>query len=303
MTDKRDSDKPGHNLAGILLMVAAVTTFAMLDATAKYTVKSLSTAMVVCFRYGIASAYVAILVWRMGGARLLVTRHRRLHAMRGLLLLGTTGLNFLALNYIQLAQTSAITFSNPLIVCVLSPWLLGERVGLRRWTAVIAGFIGVLIIIRPGSAGFHWARAASLLSALCGALYQIATRHVGLHDQALTSLFYMTLTGALGAVPLAVIDWQTPEAWQWGLLGLAAIFGTIGHFMLIEAHRRAPASVLAPFIYTQIIPMIIIGFLVFGDVPDAWTLAGGLVVIASGLYVLYRERRPSRRPPAKGGRP
>jgi drug/metabolite transporter (DMT)-like permease len=297
MTDKRDSDKPGRTVSGILLMIAAVSTFAMLDATAKYTVESLSTAMVVCFRYGIASAYVALLVWRMGGARLLVTSHRKLHAMRGLLLLGATGFNFLALNYIQLAQTSAITFSNPLIVCVLSPWLLGERVGFRRWMAVIVGFIGVLVIIRPGTAGFHWAMAASLLSALCGALYQIATRHVGLRDQALTSLFYVTLTGALGAVPLALVDWQTPEIWQWGLLGLAAIFGTVGHFMLTEAHRRAPASLLAPFVYTQIVPMIVIGFLVFGDVPDGWTLAGGLVVIASGLYVLYRERRALARQP------
>jgi drug/metabolite transporter (DMT)-like permease len=297
MTDKRDSDKPGRTVSGILLMIAAVSTFAMLDATAKYTVESLSTAMVVCFRYGIASAYVALLVWRMGGARLLVTSHRKLHAMRGLLLLGATGFNFLALNYIQLAQTSAITFSNPLIVCVLSPWLLGERVGFRRWMAVIVGFIGVLMIIRPGTAGFHWAMAASLLSALCGALYQIATRHVGLRDQAVTSLFYVTLTGALGAVPLALVDWQTPEIWQWGLLGLAAVFGTVGHFMLTEAHRRAPASLLAPFVYTQMVPMIVIGFLVFGDVPDGWTLAGGLVVIASGLYVLYRERRALARQP------
>jgi drug/metabolite transporter (DMT)-like permease len=297
MTDKRDSDKPGRAVSGILLMIAAVSTFAMLDATAKYIVNSLSTAMVVCFRYGIATAYVALLVWRMGGARLLVTSQRKLHAMRGLLLLGATGFNFLALNYIQLAQTSAITFSNPLIVCVLSPWLLGERVGFRRWMAVIVGFLGVLVIIRPGTAGFHWAMAASLLSALCGALYQIATRHVGLRDQALTSLFYVTLTGALGAVPLALVDWQTPEIWQWGLLGLAAVFGTVGHFMLTEAHRRAPASLLAPFVYTQIIPMIVIGFLVFGDIPDGWTLAGGLVVIASGLYVLYRERRALARQP------
>jgi drug/metabolite transporter (DMT)-like permease len=297
MTEKRDSDKRSHAVPGILLMIAAVSTFAMLDATAKYTVQALSTAVVVCFRYAIASAYVSLLVWRMGGARLLVTSHLRLHAIRGLLLLGATGFNFLALNYIQLAQTSAITFSNPLIVCVLSPWLLGERVGLRRWMAVIAGFVGVLIIIRPGTAGFHWAMAASVLSALCGALYQIATRHVGRRDQALTSLFYVTVTGALGAVPLAAFDWQTPQAWQWGLLGLAAVFGTLGHFMLTEAHRRAPASLLAPFVYTQIIPMIVIGFFAFGDLPDAWTLAGALAVIASGLYVLYRERRAAAGPP------
>jgi drug/metabolite transporter (DMT)-like permease len=291
MTDKRDSDKTVNAVSGIVLMIAAVSTFAMLDATAKYTLEALSTGMVVCFRYGFAGAYVSLLVWRMGGARLLVTSHRRLHAVRGLLLLGSTVFNFLAVSHLQLAQTSAITFSNPLIVCILSPWLLGERVGLRRWMAVLAGFIGVLIITRPGTAGFHWAMAASLLSALCGALYQIATRHVGLRDQALTSLFYVTVTGGLGAVPLALLDWQTPELWQWGLLGLAAVFGTLGHFMLTEAHRRAPASLLAPFSYAQIIPMIVVGFIIFGDVPDVWTLVGALVVIASGLYVLYRERR------------
>ena len=99
------------------------------------------------------------------------------------------------------------------------------------------------------------------------------------------------MTGGLGAVPLALLDWQTPELWQWGLLGLAAVFGTLGHFMLTEAHRRAPASLLAPFSYAQIIPMIVVGFLIFGDVPDVWTLVGALVVIASGLYVLYRERQ------------
>src|SRR4029078_9430761 len=118
MTDKRDSDKTVNAVSGIMLMIAAVSTFAMLDATAKYTLEALSTGMVVCFRYGFAGAYVSPLVWRRGGARLLVTTNRRLHALRGLLLLGSTVFNFLAVSHLQLAQTSAITFSNPLIVCI-----------------------------------------------------------------------------------------------------------------------------------------------------------------------------------------
>ena len=199
----------------------------------------------------------------------LAPRHLKLHVVRGLLLLGTTGFNFLAISYLQLAQTSAISFSNPLIVCVLSPSLLGEHVGLRRWMAVIVGFAGILMVIRPGTSGFHWAMIASVLSALCGALYSVATRHVGRRDQALTSLFYVTWTGALGALPIAAVEWQVPASWQWAMLGLIAVFGTLGHFLLTEAHRRAPASTLAPFSYTQIIPMIILGYLVFGDVPDA----------------------------------
>jgi drug/metabolite transporter (DMT)-like permease len=280
-----------RRLVGIGLMVAAFATFAMLDATAKYLVAYLGVGLIVFARYAFSFVFVAIWVWQQGGAALLITRHGGLQVVRGLLLVISTGTNFVAVGYLQLAQTSSIGFSNPLWVCALSPLLLGERVGPRRWLAVIVGFIGVLVIIRPGTLSFHWAMLLSLTSALSTALYQIATRKVGADDRALTSLFYVSLVGSFAAAPIAPVGLVMPDVGQWGLLALMGFYGMFGHYMLTQAHRLAPAPVLAPFVYSQIIWMTLIGFVMFGDIPDAMTIAGGSVVVASGLYVLYRERR------------
>jgi drug/metabolite transporter (DMT)-like permease len=279
-----------RRLVGIGLMVGAFAMFAMLDATAKYLVGFLGVGLVVFARYGFSLVFVGLLVWQQGGAGLLVTGNGVLQVVRGLLLIVSTGTNFIALGYLQLAQTSSISFSNPLWVCALSPLLLGERVGPRRWFAVLVGFMGVLLIIQPGTVSFHWAMLLSLTSALSTALYQIATRRVGAEDRAITSLFYVSLVGSLAAAPLAPIGWVTPSLGQWGLMALMGFFGGFGHYMLTQAHRMAPAPVLSPFLYTQIIWMTLIGFVVFGDVPDIMTILGGSAVVASGLYVLYRER-------------
>jgi len=278
-------------LLGIFLMIGAFSLFALLDSTAKYLSHSVATQAIVFFRYGFSLVIVGLVVWRQGGLKFLNTEHLPLQLTRGLLLLVSTGTNFTAVKYLQLAQTSSISFSNPLWVCALSPFLLGERVGPRRWAAVVIGFIGVLVIIRPGTASFHWAMLLSVVCALSAALYQIATRKVGRSDHALTSLLYVSISGTAGALPFAPIDWVTPAWWAWLLLVLAALYGSVGHLMLTQAHRLAPAPVLAPFVYTQIISMIIIGYVVFGDVPDVATLLGALVVVASGLYVFYREQQ------------
>ena len=280
-----------RRLVGIGLMIAAFAIFAMLNATAKYLVVSLGLGLVVFGRYAFSLIFVAIWVWQQGGASLLVTGHGPLQVLRGLLLITSTGANFAALAYLQLAQTAAISFSNPLWVCALSPLLLGERVGPRRWVAVVIGFIGVLVIIRPGTVSFHWAMLLALASALATALYQIATRKVGADDRAITSLFYASLVGSVAAAPAAPIGWVMPDLGQWGLLALMGLYGMVGHHMLTQAHRMAPAPVLAPFVYSQIVWMAIIGFVVFGDVPDTWTVVGASVVVASGLYVFYREQQ------------
>jgi drug/metabolite transporter (DMT)-like permease len=286
-----ERDTEAHSrLVGIGLMVGAFAMFAMLDATAKYLVGFLGVGLVIFARYGFSLVFVGLLVWQQGGSGLLVTGNGVLQVVRGLLLIVSTGTNFIALGYLQLAQTSSISFSNPLWVCALSPLLLGERVGPRRWFAVLVGFIGVLLIIQPGTVSFHWAMLLSLTSALSTALYQIATRRVGAEDRAITSLFYVSLVGSLAAAPLAPIGWVMPDIGQWGLLVMMGFFGSFGHYMLTQAHRMAPAPVLSPFLYTQIIWMTLIGFVVFGDVPDIMTIAGGSAVVASGLYVLYRER-------------
>ncbi len=285
-----------RRIVGIGLMVAAFATFALLDAMAKVLVVSIGVGLIVFARYAFSFVFVSIWVWQQGGAALLVTRHGPLQVVRGLLLVLSTLTNFTAVGYLQLAQTSSISFSNPLWVCALSPLLLGEKVGIRRWVAVVIGFFGVLIIIRPGTIDFHWAMILSLISALSTALYQIATRKVGAEDRALTSLFYVSLVGSIAAAPLAPVGWVMPDFGQWGILVLMAFCGMFGHFMLIQAHRMAPAPVLAPYVYIQIIWMTLIGFVLFGDVPDAMTIAGGSVVVASGLYVFYRERQ-LRKPP------
>lgn len=278
-------------IKGILLMVASMVVFTLLDATAKHLVQTLPPAVAVFGRYVVAFVLSVAVIMRKGGPHLMATRHPALQALRGVMLMGATMLNFFAIMHLQLAQTAAIFFTIPLWVCALSVPILGEHVGLRRWIAVGVGFLGVLVIMRPGSDSFHWAMLLSIGASLFGAIYNIVTRKVGGRDRAETSLFYVGLVGALaGAVPLPFV-WQTPEGVQWLLVGFIGLVGTIGHFMLIQAHRLAPASVLAPFMYTQIVWMILLGYLFFGDVPDVWTLVGAAIVVASGLFVFAGEAR------------
>jgi drug/metabolite transporter (DMT)-like permease len=186
-------------------------------------------------------------------------------------------------------------FSNPLWVCALSHLVLNERVGPRRWTAVIVGFLGVLIVMRPGGDDFHPAMILSMLAALSGALYQLTTRRVGADDRSETSLLYGTLWGTACALPVSALSFEMPSGWQWPVLIFAGFCGSFGHYLLIAAHRLAPASLLAPYSYTQILWMLLLGLILFGHVPDGWTLVGAAIVVASGLYVFHRERVLSSR--------
>lgn len=277
-------------LRGILFMCLAMLLFTGLDTSAKLVTRDLAPWVAVFFRYAVALFLGLAILFTRRGVSGATTRHPGLQTIRGLLLMGSTICNFIAMQYLQLAQTAAIFFTVPLLVSALSVPLLGEHVGWRRWLAVIVGFLGVIVIMRPGTAGFHWAMFFSLAASLQGALYNIATRKVGGQDSAETSLFYVALVGSLASIIPAGLDWTVPQGTQWLLLFSMGIFGTIGHFLLIEGHRLTTASRLAPFIYSQIVWMTLSGFLVFGDVPDRWTLAGAAIVVASGLYLLQRER-------------
>ena len=283
-----------NTTTGILLMVGAIATFTIIDACAKYLVGSVPPMMVVFARYGLSLLYVVGLMWWTGSLTF-KSRHPWLQILRGLLLFAATLMNFMALQYLRLDQTSAIFFSNPLWVCALSPFLLGERIGPRRWVAVIIGFMGVLLIIRPGADHFHWAMMLSVTVAIAASLYQIITRKIGGRDPALVSLLLPSMVGTALAMPLGVANWYVPA---WGLVGLMLLMGFaggLGHHLLIKAHTLAPAPTLAPFVYTQIIWMIIVGFVVFGDVPDIYTLIGAGIVVSSGLYVYYREQAAKRK--------
>jgi drug/metabolite transporter (DMT)-like permease len=280
-------------MTGILLMITSMVAFTLLDAMAKQLVQTLPPAVAVFGRYFVAIFLSLGVVLRGGGLDLFTTRHPALQVLRGVLLMGATIFNFMAVVYLQLAQTAAIFFTVPLWVCALSVPLLGEHVGFRRWVAVAVGFFGVLVIMRPGTDSFQWAMLLSVASAFCGGVYNIVTRKVGARDRAETSLFYVSFIGALAAAAPLPWLWQTPQGMQWLMLAFMGLAGTAGHLMLIQAHRLAPASALAPYMYTQIVWMILVGFMVFGDVPDFWTISGAAIVVASGLFLFFAEARPA----------
>jgi drug/metabolite transporter (DMT)-like permease len=280
-------------LKAIVLMCAAVTLFACLDTMAKYLVShtGFSTAQVVWTRFTGQALLMAAIVGPWTIPSLLKTRKPVLQITRSFLMLACTACNFIAVQYLRLDQTVSIAFLAPLVVAALAGPFLGEWVGWRRMLAILIGFAGILIVVRPGFADVHWAFAVSLLSMLAYAFFMLLTRKLSTFDPPLVTLFYALLAGIILVAPLAFAHWTWPSgALQWlALLSLGA-FGGLGHYLLILAYRLAPASSVSPFLYFQLISMLSLGYLVFGDVPDRWTLAGSAVVIASGLYLVHRER-------------
>ena len=283
-------------LLGIALMCGAVACFACLDATAKYLGRHVDVVEVVWARY--ASAFLIALIVSNPVTRpgLVQSKRPGLQILRSCMLLGATVFNFLSFQFLQLDQALVIMFSIPLMVAALAGPMLGEWVGPRRWAAIGFGFLGVVVIARPGYGSIHPAALLSVIAAAFSALYAIMTRTLARFDSNETTLFYSNLVGALALLPLMPMVWKTPDdPLDVFLMITFGAFGSLGHYLLIVAHRHTPASVLSPFIYTQLVWTATLGFLVFGDVPSHWTLAGAAMVVASGLYLVHRERMRGRR--------
>ena len=279
-----------QRLIGIALMCAAVASFSCLDATGKYLNHHMATSEVVWARYFFAFTLTLVFSNPVNRPGLMRTARPWVQVGRSALLLFSTALNLFALRWLQLDEALSIIFATPLLVAVLCVPLLGEHVGWRRWTAIIIGFCGVLVVARPGFGGLHPAALLSLGGTICYAVYVISTRVLSRTDSNETTQFYTNLVGAVGMTLIVPFIWTPPDsAMVGGLMVLIGALGGGGHYLLILAHRLAPASTLAPFIYTQIIWTTTLGFVVFGDVPHRWTIVGGLIVISSGLYLLHRE--------------
>lgn len=280
-----------NRLIAIALMCGAVLLFALLDASAKWLSGVVDPLQVVFVRYAGSMILVLALLNPVSHPGVLRTGRLKLQMLRSLLLLGSTALNFFALKYLQLAETVSIMFATPLLVALLSGPMLGEWPGPRRLIAIFVGFIGVLVITRPGLGGMHAAAFLSVGGCICYAFYSLATRMLSTIDPPETTMVYSGVAGTLAVLPLLPWFWTTPQGWlPWLIMLATGVFGGFGHWLLILAHRLAPATVLAPFIYSQIVWMIVLGWFVFGQFPDSWTFAGAGIVIASGLYLLYRER-------------
>ncbi len=281
---------------GIVMMIAAVATFSLMDSIAKELSSRYDPLQVVWARYTCHTA-VVFLWFAPRLTSLLRTRHLGLQLIRSAFLFGATFSFFTAIAHIGLAQATAVFDANPLIVTILAFLVLKERAGPRRIFGVCAGLCGALIIIRPGTEIFSPYAALPLLGALCYASYVISTRFLGSNENSLTSLLYTTLIGTVVASALVPGVWQTPAPADAALMLLMGAIGGTGQYFLIRAFTLAEAGTVAPFTYVGLIFAVIFGYVFFSEVPDAMTFVGALVIAGSGLYVWHRERHQHSKQP------
>jgi drug/metabolite transporter (DMT)-like permease len=246
---------------------------------------------VIWSRYFFAFIFMMVMFLPRNGRRLFTYRRLDTQIVRGMLLFFSSYLFFHGVVYLPLATASSISLTSPLIVTALSSRLLGEQVGVHRWAAVGVGFIGALIVVRPGHANFDWHVLLIVGSAISSSFYQLFSRRYGQAERPDASATVATIVGTLAATPFLPFEWVTPtSAWHMAIfVGMGIMAGT-GHYFLTIAYSQAPAAVVSPFNYTQLIGAAIMGYLVFHDFPDMWTWAGAGVIISSGLYIGYRER-------------
>ena len=283
----RPTDAP---LRGILMMCFAVLCFASMNGFTKELRGELPVTGIIWGRYFFHFAFILVLFPRRIPT-LLDSDDKGLQIARSVLVLLATACMFIALGFMPLADAVAITFAGPLLIVALSALLLRETVGPRRWGAVIVGFIGVLVIIRPGAGAFQLAALLPVAVAFFYALYQIITRHLSHRSDPLNMLFYTAITGAVVMSIIVPFDWQTPTGEQWLMLVAIGFLGGLGHYAIIKAYERSETALVAPFAYTEIVWATLVGLVIFGDFPDTLTFVGTAIIVASGVYVLHRERK------------
>jgi drug/metabolite transporter (DMT)-like permease len=285
------ADSARNRLTGIGLVSLTYLVFALLDGSAKWLVGSMPVIMVVWLRFATQVVVGGAVLFPIKGMALVTTSHWRWHLVRALMFMAMTGINFWALQYLQLTVTSSIFFSVPLIIALASASFLGEKLAPGKWVAIITGFAGVLVIVRPWGADFHPAMLASVVNALLYAVFMMMTRRLAAYDSPETIQYLPAVGATIGLAPFAIAAWETPDSWlEWTVACLMGVLGGLGHYLLALAHRYAPASVIAPFLYQQVVYMALFGYLVFGDVPSRWVWLGAAIVIGSGLYLFSRER-------------
>ena len=289
MTPARTNARP---LLGIVLMLLAMVILPLIDVLAKVLGQAgLPILVVVWGRALFGTLMVLPLALRAAGPGVLVPARPGYHIARALLLYSATWFFFTALKYLPIADALAIFFVNPLIVTLFSALFLGERVGPRRWAAVAVGFIGTLIIIRPGMVEMNPGTLLALLAGTALGSYFVMTRARAGHENANVLTFQTSLTGTLGLTLLLPLGWMMPTPHQWLMLLGVGVIATLGHVLITRAYENAEASLLAPLAFTEIIGAVLVGWWFFGDLPDRWTMLGVAVLIGSAVYISVRERQ------------
>lgn len=291
-----------RTLSGMLFALAALACFATLDTSAKVVAMTLPVLLGLWFRYIFQAVLTTAVMLPQRGRAIFHTRHPGLHVLRGALLAATSLLTFLSVAYMPVGEFTAIAMIAPLVVTLLAASLLGEHVSRLRWVLVAGGFVGTLVIIRPGGDLFGWHVLLPLAQVVTHSTFQILTGRMVKTEDAVTMHFYTGWVGALLASLALPFIWVTPQATsEWIALFLMGLMGTIGHFVLILAYRRAPASTLMPLMYVQIAFAMFAGWIVFGHMADGWSLLGMILIASCGAasaWLAVRERH-AKLDPAK----
>lgn len=281
-------------LLGVLFLVLSTACFATLDTTFKYLSSSVPVLVAVWFRYVFQAVVTPAVALPLRGRQVLRTIHPGLHAVRGLLLMAVSVLGVISLSHMPLAEFTALVMLTPLVVTLLASLFLGERVSLLRWLLVLGGFAGAMLVVQPTHNPLGWEMLFPLATVVSYAAFQILTSRLARSEDALTMHLYTGLTGAVLLSALVPFAWQPiPSPHHWALLALVGTLGTVGHFILIQAFARAPASTLAPYLYTQIGFAMLAGWWVFDQVPNALAQGGiGLIVVCGALAAWLAARAP-----------
>ncbi|TAJ40199.1 MAG: DMT family transporter [Reyranella sp.] len=288
-------NRTSRPLRGVLFMCIACALFPIMNGIVKLLAVTYEPQQIVWFRIVSHLVLVAAVFMPQMGLGLLRTRRIGTQFVSSVMMLLSTLFFFSAVKYVPVAEAISVTFVAPLAVVLLAWPLLGERITLFRMAAVIVGFGGVLIVIRPGSAVFQWASVLLLGSAMCYAIYQILIRRLAGIDAPATSIFYSVLLGAILMSLWLPFVWKAPVAWtDWALLCSLGVFGALGHYCVAKAMTYASANFVAPFNYTQMIGSVIVGYFMFAEVPDFYTWLGTAVIVGAGLMVSWQGRKPQK---------
>jgi drug/metabolite transporter (DMT)-like permease len=283
-------------LRSILAILFSVACFSVLNAISKTLTQHYPVVQVIWARYVFAFIFMMALFLPRSGLALFRWHNVGSQVVRGLLLFFSSFLYFHGIVYLPLATAASISLTSPLIVTALSARFLGEPVGVRRWIAVCLGFVGAVIVVRPGHANFEWHSLLIVASTLCSAFYQLFSRRYGQAERPDASATMATIVGTVVALPMLPFEWLTPAfGWDWVLFVAIGICAGVGHYFLTIAYSQAPAATVAPFNYAQLIGAAILGYLVFDSIPDFWTWVGAGVIVCSGLYLGHAERLRYRR--------
>ena len=271
------------------MMCVGVACLSVNDAIAKTLTQGYSPLQILFLRNIIALPFTMLIALRMGGTGALLSYRPMAHLLRGILWIGATILFFTSIMHLGLAEATALIFVAPLFITAISAIFLGEHVGRRRWLAVLAGFVGVLIVIRPGTTTFQLVSLLPVATAFVYALLMISARWVDARESVWTLLFYLTGSSALLSSFIVPFVWNPIRVEDLWLFASIAIFGTAGMTLMTQAFRLAPAAVVAPIDYTALLWATALGWLIWNEVPDTLTFLGAFVIISSGVFIILRE--------------